>query len=355
MVSDAGDVNADGFDDVLVDLPGRAGVGAGWLVLGGTSPVGVEVSASEILYLGMGDCVTCGGEDAAMTLSGAGDVNADGLDDMLFGLPEFEDIGAAFLVLGTNEPESISLAEADAIFTGIARGDHAGCSVSWAGDFDADGQDDMVFGAWGHGREGRLAGAAFLVLGRDEPEDLVFSEADLRVAGIGSSQLGRVVSGAGDVNGDGYADFLVGAPTESTLHPSAGKACLILGRAFPPATVSTTEGACFMEEAAYGYAGAAVSDAGDVNDDGFGDMLVGATYTEDGGSAWLLYGSAEPASLALDDAGAILHGTALTEYRACSVGQAGDFDGDGLPDPLVGGRAYEALTGAAWLFLGFER
>jgi hypothetical protein len=162
-VAGAGDVDADGYADLLVGAQGNADhAGAVYLVRRGSILRSMSLSAADAEYGGAlpGDCAGC-------SVASAGDVNADGHADILVGNSRAGDFvtGSAALVLGSSAPASRSLESADATFAGEAVGDCAGASVGSAGDTDGNGFDDIVIGAMCNSDGGACAGAAYLLLG----------------------------------------------------------------------------------------------------------------------------------------------------------------------------------------------
>ena len=375
-VSSAGDVNDDGYDDLLVGAyreDSGTGAGAAYLVFG---PVSGEVS------LGSADAKLTGEarkDYAGYSVSTAGDVDDDGYDDLFVGAPTEDsggtDAGAAYLVLGPASGE-VSLASADAKLAGEAVGDHAGESVSGAGDINDDGYDDLLVGACAEDHSSSKAGAAYLVLGPVSGA-VSLGSADAKLTGEGSGDCAGVsVSSAGDVDDDGYGDLLVGARYEDRGGWRAGAAYLILGPVSGEVSLADADAKLIGEESE-DYAGTSVSSAGDVNDDGHDDLLVGASGADIGsdcgdttdfrarhaamaasiceaGAAYLVYGPVS-GTVSLGSTGARLTGEGESDSAGHSVSAAGDVNDDGYGDLLVGAYAADgddSKAGAAYLVLG---
>jgi hypothetical protein len=204
------------------------GAGAAYLVLGSAAPESRPLLSADAVFTGKAES-----DQAGFAAAGAGDVNADGYADLLVGRLRnggHLDEGAAYLVLGSRSPASMSLAEADAQYTGEAVGDSAGYAVSSAGDVDRDGYDDILVGAIQNDDTFQNAGAAYVVRGVASPGSLSLSDADAIYMGVREGDFaGEAVASAGDVDGDGFADVLVGEEANDTAGDNAGAAYLLLG------------------------------------------------------------------------------------------------------------------------------
>ncbi len=293
------------------------------------------------------------GDQAGIAVAG-GDVDGDGFSDVLVGAwydaTGGTDAGAVYVVYGPVTGD-MGLALADAKLIGEASADYAGRSLSCAGDVDGDGNDDILVGAYGVDD----AGAAYLLYG-PVSGNLDLSGADAKFVGeTAGDAVGFSVSGAGDVNADGYADIIVGAHMEDEGGESAGAAYLLHGPLYGTISLDTATAKLVGEEAD-DKAGVSVSGAGDVDGDGYDDILIGAYQngTGEAGKTYMVYGPVS-STVDLGSADAILLGEAGDDGAGISVSTAGDVDGDGYDDVLVGAYAHDAggsNAGVAYLLHG---
>jgi hypothetical protein len=345
-------VDGDGLDDLLIGALGNddggAGSGMAALVLGASLGADRSIDLADADYTFFGD----EGDYAGYVVSGAGDVDGDGLDDILIAAHHYthgEPEGKVYLVLGASLGSDglIYLSDADYAFIGQDSGDGAGYAISSAGDVDGDGLDDILIGSPYADDAGTESGKAHLVLGASLGADAEIDLADADYIFLGEAQedsAGYPVSGAGDVDGDGLDDILIGADHNDDGEANAGKVYLVLGASLGADVEIDLAAAdyAFLGEISGDVTPSSLSAAGDVDGDGLDDILIGAFKSDDGGSssgkAYLVLGSSlgTDAVIGLADADAAFLGEGSGDYVGHSVSTAGDVNGDGLDDLLIG-------------------
>jgi len=333
---------------------------------------------ADVSFVGVGE-----GDESGYSVSSAGDVDGDGLDDLLIGAHYNDDggpyAGKTYLFLGATiaTAGALSLSDAYASFLGQSENDNAGHSVSSAGDVDGDGLDDLLIGADSYDGGSYVLGKTYLVYGSSIAVGGTFSlGGPMSVAGasfVGGSEdsrLGHSVSSAGDVDGDGLDDLLMGAPYSNAPGPPAtpivfdvGMTYLFLGASIGAGGSfdSIQADASFVGENEYDRSGYSVSSAGDVDGDGLSDLLIGASGNDDGGSnagkTYLVLGAhiALGGTFDLSQAYASFVGESAGNWSGSLVSSAGDVDGDGLSDLLIGAADNDdggSNAGKTYLVLG---
>jgi hypothetical protein len=329
-VSTAGDVNGDDYSDVIVGgYYYNSGQGRVYVYGGGASGLSITPIFSAT---GAGT-----NDHFGHPVASAGDVNNDGYDDIIVGEYAYDyNRGRVFVYAG-----AASGASSTPIFTGTgeAFGDYYGLWLAGAGDVDDDGYDDIVVGAYAYdsyrGRVYVYAGGA----------GGLASTPVLTLTGPGPSCcLGNRLATAGDVNSDGYADVVVGA---SCYNNNQGRAWVYAGgeSGLSAKPIFTQTG----EAPGDGFGGA-VGGAGDVNGDGYSDLLIGASgYGGDRGRVYLYRGGI---SGVLETAAFTATGEAAGDRFGTGVATAGDVNSDGYADVVVGAPFCSSERGRVYLYAG---
>lgn len=350
-VDGGGDVNGDGVDDFIVGAHG--------------SDIATDTTDAGIVYIYHGAAgvqpslaLTITGESAddqfGWSAALAGDVNGDGYADLIAGAWKYDnDRGRVYLFHGS--PAGIQATPALTL-TGEQPLDGFGYSVDGAGDVNGDGFDDVVIGAWQNDDGGSQAGKLYVYYGSAAG---VSPLAPFTAMGAAESELGAAVAGAGDVNGDGYADILAGAYRDDANGINAGAVRLYLGSPTGPALPAI---AVARGEAAGDELGFAVNAAGDINGDGFDDLLAGAYLNGESAS---MAGKAYAYGGCVDGIlpGAVFSATgeAGADRFGRAVAGIGDVNGDGVDDIAVGAYGGKSIiegnsvpTGKVFVYHGVK-
>lgn len=386
-VSSAGDVNGDGFDDLLIaayfaSAAGNAKLNAGeaYVIFGATTmpnTINLANSGSAGITIFGADA----GDNSGRGLSSVGDVNGDGFDDLIIGANKADgianaktDSGESYLIFGAATPPTTidlaNLGSAGTIIYGADANDLSGTSVSGAGDVNGDGFDDFIIGSYRADRTGNLkadSGESYVIFGAASfpaTIDLAnLGSAGFIILGVDAGDSsGQSVSRAGDVNGDGLDDLIIGAHTADGIgnaKSAAGEVYVIFGAVTFPATIDLANlgsgGIRILGSDVNDQSGRSVSNAGDVNGDGFDDLLIGAIYGDalgnaksNAGESYLIYGgnaftdSIFPINLGTSAANTIA-GTAGVQILNGADGND-ILVGNGGADILIGGRGDDILA-----------
>ncbi|NBB16572.1 hypothetical protein GVN21_14510 [Caulobacter sp. SLTY] len=366
-VFNAGDVNGDGIDDLFIgaryaDLPGP-NAGTGYVVFGVSGGIGASINLANLDGSNGFRLFGGGLADADLGKSvSAGDINNDGFNDLLISARNADfnggDSGSAYVIWGKDtgfasliDVNSLTAADGQRL-NGASSGDQFGQSVSVVGDVNGDGFLDIVVGAPGIDSGSNNTGGGYLLLGDADgwtagPVTGVPANQRTHLIGWGyNGKHGYAVSGAGDMNGDGFDDFVITSNAISSPAFNAGAAYVVFGSAVPPATLSLqslngSNGFIVQTNQQSAALGTSVSKAGDVNDDGYDDIIIGAPFGQNGTQyAYVIYGgtsfSAVISAPALDGIkGFIIQGLGGHDRTGWSVTGGGDVNGDGVDDILV--------------------
>ena len=381
-VASAGDLNGDGFDDIVIgadQAPAGAytNTGVSYVVFGKSSGFAANLDLST---LDGGNGFALKGDPsnsrAGVSVASAGDVNGDGLADLIIGAFHANTTGggtysgASFVVFGRpgGFAPSLDLSALDGTngfkISGESNTDRSGLSVASAGDVNGDGFADVIIGAIHRDQYvvfGKAGGfAANLDLG-----SLDGSNGFRLHASSGGPYSGFPVASAGDVNGDGFDDLFVGAPPAYPHRNTAGAGYVVFGKASGFAasinlsSLDGTDGFKLSGTTPLDRTGFSVSRAGDLNGDGLGDLVIGApggatyagvysganTYS---GASFVVFGRLPTSSVAL--VGSAASQTLIGGDQADSLAGLGGNDhliGHGGDDTLYGGAGNDSLDGGA--------
>ncbi|MEZ5845078.1 MAG: Ig-like domain-containing protein [Hyphomicrobiaceae bacterium] len=358
-----GDFNGDGYADIIIGAPiadrnGLSDIGEAYVVFGGPTlgaSGAVQLSAlngnSGFKIVGIGDTSTTGDAFTGASVANAGDINNDGFDDIVVGASrragdENSDDGYAYVIYGAaNFAATVDLATLDVgsgrVLTAgpnFVGAEQFGYAVAGIGDFTGDGIDDLAVGAptdrtnGSNGTNGRV---------------WVFAEGgenSRSFEGTLNASIGSGVAGAGDFNGDGTPDIVIGAWTDSGFASQSGAAYVVYGGGAAQGELDelgASAGMIIYSTTPSQRLGQSVASAGDVNGDGLGDVIIGAL---NGDSAYIVFGRAD--GIASIDIASLdgTNGFRLTDtapsidFFGTAVGGGGDFNGDGYDDIVIGAR-----------------
>jgi hypothetical protein len=395
-VDSAGDVNGDGFDDLIIGAPGAK---EAFVVFGSGAGIGTLVNGRQVLDLtslsaSEGYVIEGSGTSTGTSVSSAGDINGDGLDDIIVAGGTANESYVIFgssdtlgtTVSGRQVVDLSSLSSSYGFTIRGGSGDSAGTAVSSAGDVNGDGFEDIIIGNYRGDDGGTDAGEAYVIFGTAsgfgstiDLDDLSSSQGFVIQGDVGGDRTGWSVSSAGDVDGDGYDDLVVGAIGADTY---AGEVYVLFGKAATFGTITggrdvldmtglaAEDGFVIQGDASWDNTGISVSSAGDFNGDGYDDLLIAASWGDDGntnaGEAYVIFGGAEGFGTEISGRQVIdlvtltaaqgfeIQGYEFWANAGQRVSGAGDINGDGLDDIIVGAPwgGGSASTGAVYVIYG---
>ncbi len=326
-VAAAGDYNGDGFSDIVAGAPGNTGQA---FVYSG-SPAGLS---SNSVWSVSSDGST---GSLGFSVRTAGDVNGDGYSDLLV-------CGYSPKAYVYNGSPAGFVTAQNWSYNGVSGA--FGWTVASAGDINGDGYSDVIIGAPDYNNGTFAVGRFFIFHGSSAG---LSSTPNLMKTGSNSGnsiyRIGRCVASAGDVNGDGYSDLIVGVTNGVFASYVNGGAEVYYGSA---SGISSTPSWTKSSAVSGDDFGTSVASAGDVNGDGYSDILVGAyKNNSESGVAYSFYGSAAGPSANADWSAT---GTSGSWY-GYSLAGAGDVNGDGYGDVIIGAPKQSAY-GAAFVYHG---
>ena len=375
-VSAAGDINGDGIDDLIIGAnradPNGNSSGRSYVVFGSATGLPNPFNLSDLN--GSNGFVLNGeaaGDRSGISVSGAGDINGDGIDDLIIGAsradPNGSYSGRSYVVFGsdTGLPNPFNLSSLNGsngfVLNGEAEFDLSGRPVSAAGDINDDGIDDLVIGADAADPNDNMnAGRSYVVFGSDIVLPNPFELSDVN-GGNGielngetaEDRSGDSVSSAGDINDDGIEDLIIGAFGAESNGSNAGRSYVVFGtdsglsNPFELSSLNGLNGFVLNGEASSDFSGYSVSAAGDINGDGIDDLAIGANRADPNGNnnagrSYVVFGSdgglSNPFELSSLNGlnGFVLNGEAADDDSGASVSGAGDINGDGIDDLIIG-------------------
>lgn len=394
-IDGAGDINADGFDDMLVSAPAEGSNSNNWeqsFVLYGRGsgfPPIIDLDdldAQDGFQLVVPTSWTNQSGAVGYSLAGLGDFNGDGVDDFAVGAPGSKvdsqctgstcvgGVGNVFVVFGRSAgfgaTVDLSTLDGDNGFriaapeASVSKVADLGRTVVAGGDINGDGRADLLVGAPASSLSNVAEGGlAFVIFGSDNATSVMSvaaldGQTGFRIDGDSTFEgFGQIADGVGDVNGDGFDDLAFGRPFAGSWSELYGSVRIFLGKAggFPAARAvsSLTGSAGFViegPELMEAMAGQKVAGVGDVNDDGFDDIAVSAIHYDinyEGGAIYIVFGRAAVTDTSLSAFGAS-SGVRLVAAAARAgfpgaLASAGDINGDGKSDLMIGARMSTSL------------
>jgi len=345
-VAGAGDVDGDGFDDLLFGSPDEDG--EAYLAFGATT-ADLDLDGGGVLHL-----ITSDGWKLGEAVAGAGDLDADGYTEILVGAPKTDldasDVGAVWLLWGPQTAGQIDLTEEAPAFQGDEKSE-AGAAIASGMDHDGDGDLEFLVGMPKYADEpGDVGGVALVEVSAADDIEMLYLVAGETDGGHSGEALS-----VGDVDGDGKPDGVIGGHSEDQGDDNTGAVYVVLSGTWGRIDWLDDGDLMLVGASKNDELGQAVAAGGDFDGDGYGDLAVSAKKADGKkGLAYILYGPVS-GSTQLSDAGAVISGNASGAELGKSLAWLDDLDHDGTHELLVGApkSTYGGSTvGIAYLFQG---
>jgi len=390
-VSPAGHVNSDRFEDFIIGVheepigpnAGDKLGGKAYVVFGSANPPAeINLATLEADQRGFVIIGAAGEDHLGFSVASAGNFNGSGGDDLVLGaIGAFptDDVpptdGKAYVVFGKNSFTPVNLADLGSAGFRLngesGTSGEAGVAVAGVGDWNSDGRPDIAVSAT---KFNSAAGRIYVVYGKTGSADVDLSDVaegdgGLAIDGHGENQqAGRTLQNGGNIAGSALPDLIIGVPNPAGV-ATQGTTYVVYGT---PSTNHIAlldlegddngQGFAIRAEAVGDRSGLGVAGVGDFNSDGRNDLAIGAGVSgaEEGGAAYLLFGS-DALENGVDllglssDVGLTLRGEApggLGAHFGFAISSAGDMNGDGRPDLIIGAPQQNDFVGRAYVLLG---
>ncbi len=379
-ISGVGDINGDGIDDIIIGAyAANRGTGQSYVVFGSRKPWTTSINLVDlngdngfvidgVLYIN---------HDIGYSVSGVGDVNGDGIDDILIGSPGSNDgvTGQTYVIFGSKLkwPKILNIKNLNGnngfTINGFYLGQQSGKSVSGVGDVNGDGINDVLIGCY----DINIVGQSYVIFGDQKGWPAVIDLFNINglngfiINGVKQDLDARpsVVAHAGDVNGDGIDDVLIGGPGANN---QIGQNYIVFGSKQQwPKTISLTSlngtNGFTMNGINQGDdCGYSLNGIGDVNNDGIDDIIIGAPFANNRiGQSYVVFGSRQRWPKVIDffsfnaTRGFTINGINEDDSSGMSVAGAGDVNNDGIDDILIGVPLAQNGAGQACILFGTNR
>jgi len=351
VVAGGGDINNDGYDDFLISSPhnplGSSENGKLYIIFGKESNWLMDTNLTDVNASILSDTY-----DSNFDIAIISDVNGDEYDDILIGVPYYYEslyqIGKVYLFFGNDSgwSHNIDINNANASFIGKYYNDQVGNSVAGIGDVNGDTIGDFIIGSQYSDGDGTNEGQVYLIFGKSSgwEQNVNLTHANVTFTGEHDYDLaGSSISGVGDINGDTYNDFVIGAYQNDETGSEAGQSYLILGKSEWNSNYNLSSvDASFLGEESYAKSGRFLSGVGDINNDNYHDFIIGLSGYGSGGTtrgkAYLILG--KPSGWSMDTnlatIGVSFIGEGISESKISAVAGGGDINHDGYDDMLFG-------------------